>query len=92
MLTSLTPIGNSQGIRIPQHMLRQIKLTNQIEIKLEIKGSSLVLTPVSKNRKKWHKLFQNAKKSYELSKNKETQDLSPSIILDHSWDTEEWTW
>jgi antitoxin MazE len=52
-MTTLTKIGNSQGIRIPKPIIRQAHLENA-EIELEVTSDGLLLRPIRRSvRKGW---------------------------------------
>ena len=42
MKTTLVPVGNSKGIRIPKIILEQCHFTKEIDLKVE--GDTLILT------------------------------------------------
>lgn len=44
MKTSIVKIGNSQGIRIPKHILAQADINTNVE--LELKNGGLLITPI----------------------------------------------
>jgi antitoxin MazE len=44
--------GNSTGIRIPKKVLQVVKWKNDQEVFIDVKGSSIVLTPVKKDAQK----------------------------------------
>jgi len=48
MMISVVKIGNSKGIRIPQAVLQQCQIDNEVE--LEVIGRTIKLTPVDKRR------------------------------------------
>lgn len=82
MTITLAKIGNSQGIRIPQAILREVKFVDQAEI--SIKDGKIVIDPVSQNRKNW------AEKFKKIADQKEKL-LFPDE-MSHSWDQEDWQW
>jgi len=52
-MTTLTRIGNSQGIRIPKPIIKQAHLENA-EIELEVTSEGLLLRPVQRSvRQGW---------------------------------------
>ncbi|MBU0578470.1 hypothetical protein KJ628_00625 [Patescibacteria group bacterium] len=83
MTITLAQIGNSQGIRIPQAILREIKFVDQA--KMTIKNGQIIIAPTKKIRKNWNQEF----KKFRDDQNK--LPLLPSA-MDHSWDKEEWQW
>jgi antitoxin MazE len=55
MKTSVTKIGNSKGIIIPSHLLKQCGITK--EVPLDIKNDTLVISKAKKPREEWVKLL-----------------------------------
>src|SRR3546814_9219762 len=78
----LVRIGNSQGIRIPKPLLEQCGFSGQI--KAEVKGRTLVLTPAGKARTGWDEAFAGmAAAGDDVLLNAETPT---------GFDEAEWTW
>jgi antitoxin MazE len=44
--------GNSTGIRLPKKVLQAVKWKNDQQVTIDIKGSSMILTPVKNTAKK----------------------------------------
>lgn len=82
MKLTLTKIGNSRGIRIPKPIIEECNLTDEVNV--EVKGQSLLISPISHPRSGWEKKFQ------------EMNALGDdTLILESSrnkWDDEEWEW
>ena len=56
MKTTIIPIGNSKGIRIPKAILEQCNISE--EVSLEVKGNCIIIKPNKKKpRKDWDKYF-----------------------------------
>lgn len=56
MKTSIVPIGNSRGIRIPKTILEQCHIEK--DVVLEVEGDNIVIKPVKKEpRKNWEQAF-----------------------------------
>ena len=55
MKVPIVPIGNSKGIRIPQPILKQCNIEEEVE--LEVEGENLVLKPIY--RKEYDMTFEN---------------------------------
>jgi antitoxin MazE len=86
-MTTLTKIGNSQGIRIPKPLIEQAHLEN-VSLELEVLENGLLIKPVNNtNRDTW---IENIEKV--ISKNKTTQDegLLEELLNDN--DLEDWQW
>ncbi|MBI3039317.1 AbrB/MazE/SpoVT family DNA-binding domain-containing protein [bacterium] len=91
--TNLVKIGNSQGIRIPKAVLRQIKFVDEIE--MEIKKDCLVLKPASNLRAGWAEAFHKAnakEKVHDSELDVRDPELDAWESLPNENDEEEWTW
>ena len=86
-MTTLTKIGNSQGIRIPKPLIQQAHLEN-VNLELEVLENGLLIKPVNNtSRDTWQ---ENIKKV--ILKNKSFQDealledfLNDSDLEDYAW-------
>jgi len=86
-MTTLTKIGNSQGIRIPKILIQQAHLEN-VNLELEVLENGLLIKPVNNtDRDTWK---ENITKI--LSKNEGLQDdgLLEDLLNDN--DLEDWQW
>ncbi len=83
-MTTLTRIGNSQGIRIPKPIIKQAHLENA-EIELEVTSEGLLLRPVQRSvREGWEN---------DIATQMKTQQPDEGIIsewLDEPLDAWEW--
>jgi len=87
IMTRLTRIGNSQGIRIPKPLIAQANIENN-KLDLEVVEEGLLIKPILNTRRK------NWKSNIEsiLSKNKDKKDEAViSELLDDS-DLEDFKW
>ena len=84
-MTTLTKIGNSQGIRIPKILIQQAHLENA-NLELEVLENGLLIKPVN-NRDTWKENITKV-----LSKNEGLQDdgLLEDLLNDN--DLEDWQW
>lgn len=84
-MTSLIQIGNSQGIRIPKHLIMQANLENK-ELELVVVDEGLLLKPQKSVRENWEEATLQGIKS-EL-------DNSQAIVREfEASDIEnEWEW
>ena len=80
MEIDVVKIGNSRGIRIPQSILKQCKITDKVEMRVE--GSRIVLEH-PRCREGWAEAF--------ASLGAEQPQLLPEHSLS-SFDDEEWDW
>jgi len=86
-MTTLTPIGNSQGIRIPKPLIKQAQLENK-ELELIIIDRGLLIRPIMKqDRSTWSKNIQQV-----MFSNKSIEDEAILNDLLNDNDLEEWEW
>jgi antitoxin MazE len=78
MELTITQIGNSKGVRIPQTLLRQCGFGEIVRV--EVKNNTLVLSPAA-SRSDWGVKFAKA--------GKETEEI---IDITNTWDDKEWQW
>lgn len=82
MRTSLTRIGNSKGVIIPAHLLKQCGFEDEVEI--EHHDNRIVISPVSKPRAGWAEAIR--------------EEGPDALLLDEApnepndFDTDDWTW
>jgi antitoxin MazE len=86
MKTNIVTIGNSQGIRIPKILLEQSKLSGEVE--LEVKGGSIIISPVRKPREGWDEMFQAALAAGEIDDAEDLADWNENSLT--RFDEEEW--
>ena len=81
MIAKIVPIGNSRGIRIPNHILKRFDISNQVELIVDESKNEIILKPVKKARQDWDESFKkmNERKHDEL-------------IIDDSLDLQDWEW
>jgi antitoxin MazE len=88
MKTRIVRIGNSRGIRIPQPLLRQTGLANEVDLRIE--DNRLVIAPVEPEsappRKGWAKAFK------AMAAAGDDDLLDNQRALPTRWDEEEWEW
>ena len=58
MEATIVSIGNSKGIRIPAHILKQCGIDKKVI--LEVNGNQITLTPAASPRQGWEAAFQKA--------------------------------
>ena len=88
-MAHLIKIGNSQGIRIPQELIKQANLQNK-EFEIQIVDNGLLITPLKNTRKGWEEQFKNIPVSQIEQDYNET-----TINLDHCAELatgETWEW
>lgn len=84
MKTSIVKIGNSQGIRIPKILLRQLQLTGEVE--LTVKHNQLVIKPGQRPRQDWDEQFR------KMSERRDDRLLDEDAVSVTKWDQDEWQW
>lgn len=86
-MTTLTKIGNSQGIRIPKPLIQQAHLEN-VDLELEVLENGLLIKPVNNvSRDSWKQNIDDV-----LSLNKEVQDEGLLEDLLNDSDLEDVVW
>ncbi|ADN10090.1 AbrB/MazE/SpoVT family DNA-binding domain-containing protein [Sulfurimonas autotrophica] len=86
-MTTLTKIGNSQGIRIPKPLIQQAHLEN-VELELQVLENGLLIKPVNNTgREGWEKNIEEV-----ISKHKGMQDDGVLEDLLNDSDLEDWQW
>ena len=86
-MTTLTKIGNSQGIRIPKPLIQQAHLEN-VSLELEVLENGLLIKPMNNtSRDTWKENIEKV-----LSKNKNASDDGVLEDFLNDNDLEEWQW
>ena len=83
MKTTLIPIGNSRGIRIPKPLIEQCGLTGTIE--MDVRDSTILIYSARHPRSGWGKAF----KQMAQAGDDKLLDAEP---VPTRWDEEEWEW
>ena len=83
MKTTLVPIGNSRGVRIPKPFIEQCGLAGEIE--MDVRDQAIVIHAPRQPRAGWGKAF------------KQMARLGDDALLDPHptptrWDDEDWQW
>ena len=81
--TKIIKIGNSRGVRIPQTLLVQAGLTDEVEMMVE--GERLVIQPLHMVREGWNEQFSNMALQGD-------DHLVDEISQNSRWDEVEWEW
>lgn len=86
-MTTLTKIGNSQGIRIPKPLIQQAHLEN-VNLELEVLENGLLIKPVNNtDRSSWK---ENIEKVLSVHKGVEDKGILEDLLNDN--DLEDWQW
>lgn len=81
MIAKIIQIGNSKGIRIPNQILKEMHIEEQIELSFNDKKNELILKPIKKSRDGWNESFQKMKSKGD-----------DKIIIDDLIDINDWEW
>ena len=82
MKLPIIQIGNSKGLRLPQTLLKQFGLEDEVEI--EIRADELAIKSIHKPRQNWDLAFQNMHKN--------SDDNMFELATQTAWDKAEWEW
>ncbi len=82
--TNIVKIGNSQGIRIPKLLLRQLQLTRDVE--LTVKHNQLVIKSSQHPRQGWDEQFR------QMAERRDDRLLDKDAVSLTQWDQDEWQW
>jgi len=81
MIAKIIQIGNSKGIRIPNQILKDMNIENQIELLINDNKDEIILKPVHKTREGWLDSFK-----------KMNSNSDDKLIIDDSLDLKDWEW
>ena len=86
-MTTLTKIGNSQGIRIPKPLIEQAHLKN-VNLELEVLENGLLIKPIyNTSRDSWKENIENV-----ISNHKGVENEGVLEDLLNNNDLENWQW
>ena len=86
-MTTLTKIGNSQGIRIPKPLIEQAHLENA-KLELEVLENGLLIRPINNiSRNTWKENIEKV-----ILRNKDSQDEAVLEDFLNDNDLEDWKW
>ena len=83
MKTTLIPIGNSRGIRIPKPFIEQCGLTEQVE--MDVRDSVILIRAPRQPRAGWDAAFARMAQRGD-------DTLLDKQAATTRWDEEEWEW
>ncbi len=83
MKTTLVPIGNSRGVRIPKPFIEQCGLTEQVE--LDVQDRTIVIHASRHPRAGWEAAFVRMARAGD-------DKLPDGQRISTRWDEEEWQW
>jgi antitoxin MazE len=84
MKTSIVKIGNSQAIRIPKLLIRQLQLTGEVE--LTVKHNQLMIKPSQRPRQGGDEQFR------QMAERQDDRMLDKDAVSLTRWDQDEWQW
>ena len=82
--TRIIKIGNSQGIRIPKHLLEQSNLGEEVE--LELQDSQIVIRAAQGARQGWEAAFAS------MAEHGDDRLVDGDLPTQTEWDEAEWEW
>jgi antitoxin MazE len=83
MTTTLIPIGNSRGVRIPKPFIEQCGLSDEVE--MDVRDGTILIHAPRRPRAGWEDAF----KQMTQAADDQLLDVQPVSTL---WDDEEWEW
>lgn len=84
MVIRLMDIGDSKGVKIPQHLIKKYELEKKTELKPINRG--LFISKKKKAREGWENQIKSAIAQGDLPDNDSFENLN------NKWDNFEWTW
>ncbi len=87
-MAHLIKIGNSQGIRIPQPLIKQANLQDQ-EIEIHVVDNGLLITPIKKTRHGWKEEFKSisaAQIEQDFNETHSNLDHSAELATGEAWE------
>jgi antitoxin MazE len=87
-MAHLIKIGNSQGIRIPQPLIKQANLQDK-EFEIHVVDNGLLITPTKKTRQGWEEQFKSitaAQIEQDFNKNHNNLDHSAELPTGEAWE------
>ena len=86
-MTTLTKIGNSQGVRIPKPLIQQAQLEN-VSLEFEVLENGLLIKPVNnRSRETWK---ENIEKIVLKNRGLQDEAILEDFLNDN--DLEDWQW
>jgi antitoxin MazE len=83
MTAKIISIGNSKGIRIPNNILKSLKIESEVDIIINEDKRELLLRPSRKSRFGWDKAFKKMNENHD-----DQLIINDSIDLDEK----DWKW
>ena len=83
MKTTLIPIGNSRGVRIPKPLIEQCGLTEQVE--MDVQDCMILIHAPRQPRAGWGAAFARMARAGD-------DKLLEAPLTSTRWDEEDWQW
>ncbi|MDZ4200050.1 MAG: AbrB/MazE/SpoVT family DNA-binding domain-containing protein [Kiritimatiellia bacterium] len=83
MKTTLIPIGNSRGVRIPKPFIEQCGLTEKVE--MDVQDCMILIHAPRQSRAGWEAAFARMARDGD-------DKLFDGPLASTRWDEEEWQW
>jgi antitoxin MazE len=83
MTAKIISIGNSKGIRIPNNILKSLRIESEVDIIINEDKRELLLRPSRKSRLGWDKAFKKMNENHD-----DQLIINDSIDLDEK----DWKW
>ncbi|MCK9396124.1 MAG: AbrB/MazE/SpoVT family DNA-binding domain-containing protein [Methylobacter sp.] len=87
-MAHLIKIGNSQGIRIPQPLIKQANLQDK-EFEIHVVDNGLLITPIRKTRQGWKEQFKSisaAQIKQDFNETHSNLDHSAELATGEAWE------
>ncbi len=83
MITKIVSIGNSKGIRIPNHIMKLLHIDNKVDMVINENKNEIILRPVKEIREGWEEQFKIMNEN-----NDDALIINDTIDLDNT----DWVW
>lgn len=87
-MAHLIKIGNSQGIRIPQPLIKQANLQNK-EFEIQVVDNGLLIIPIKKTRTDWEEQFKSitvSQSGQDFNETRSNLDHSAELATGENWE------
>ncbi len=81
MIAKVIKIGNSKGIRIPNQILKDMNIENQVELIISDSKDEIILKPIHRVREGWSESFKKMR-----------SESADKLVIDDSLDLKDWEW
>lgn len=81
MTAKVVAIGNSRGIRIPNNILKSMKIDTEIDLIYNEEKEEILIRPVKKARQGWEDAFRKMNRSGD-----DRMLIHDSVDIDNGWE------